>query len=751
MASSAARAPGLDGIQVSDFKALPREGISAFAKLSHQIITSGLFPASWFNVEVVMIPKKEGSLALKDLRPLVIAPVAYRLFGKILLSLSRHAIFNVHSHSVGGIPKRRAQFAFLRVSMLIEHCRSTGKSFSGAAIDTPKFFDAVPHALALKCLIEVGVPPIVVHTWGKYITSICRFVSVHGAISSKPICCDRGILQGDPISMFAAAAALGLWLDSLSQIPQAISSEAWVFVDDRLVAAPLSGDHNWTQQAFSHTSGWDSSWNFITKPKTVCFGFGPLFKPLHWDNPDSVVASQRNPVYLGVPLPLPGVSRQTFFEPVLQDCLAILDKLAAAKAVVSMQARRYVVAVIVQKKLTYSASVIRLTAKQNKRLDSKVYEVVFHKALGVHSAAFALVLKGHQLQYAFAAIYCSLSDWERYFALQGTACITEYFSNGSKLSGIGPVALLFQDLQTLGWHLDFPSLCIFNTQGQRVWSLGSQPIRKLQHNIREAYRAASLSELSRTSSSWTGAEAISISLLNFIAGGTLIPIDIFWKGFSLMAIALLIGFSVWESGTLLSALIVIMTKLMCRIIFLFALILGICALALLFLLNSGTFGLPVLLTVCLPPTPWKPSLSSFEIPFKFGLASSLFYGIILKEKTMLLRSLGLIPRLHVLFHLLLILFLDASLPPVAWRPPGLVFHLFGNHSGRVLSGLLGGARCSFMPNFFSTGLFGIPLWILLVGVLRGPKLCCSIFTLLVPAPTVLEAFHCRKLSIFLSL
>ena len=507
-ASSAARAPGLDGIQVSDFKALPSEGISAFARLSHQILASGLFPASWFNVKVVMIPKKEGSLALKDLRPLVIAPVAYRLFGKILLSLSRHAIFNVHSHSVGGIPKRRAQFAFLRVSMLIEHCRSTGKSFSGAAIDTQKFFDAVPHALAFKCLLEVGVPPIVVHTWGKYITSICRYVSVHGAISSKPICCDRGIPQGDPISMFAAAAALGLWLDSLSQIPKAISSEAWVFVDDRLIAAPLSGTCNWTQRAFSHTSNWDSSWNFITQPKTVCFGFGPLFRPLRWDNPDTEVASQRNPVYLGIPLPLPGVSRQAFFDPVLQDCLAILDKLAAAKAVVSLQARRYVVAAVVQKKLTYSASVIRLTAKQSKRLDSKVYEVVFHKALGVHSAAFALVLKGHQLQYAFAATYCSLCDWERYFALQGTECIAEYFSNGSKLSGIGPVAIFFQDLQLLDWYLDFPSLCIFNTQGQRVWNLGSQPIRRLQHNIREAYRAASLAELSRTSSSWAGADGV---------------------------------------------------------------------------------------------------------------------------------------------------------------------------------------------------------------------------------------------------
>ena len=57
-ASSAARAPGLDGIQVSDFKALPREGISAF------FLATELFPTSWLNVKVVMIPKKEGSLAL---------------------------------------------------------------------------------------------------------------------------------------------------------------------------------------------------------------------------------------------------------------------------------------------------------------------------------------------------------------------------------------------------------------------------------------------------------------------------------------------------------------------------------------------------------------------------------------------------------------------------------------------------------------------------------------------------------------
>ena len=71
-------------VHVSDFKSLPDEGTKSVAGLAHLIVETGVFPTSWFDVKVVMTPK---SLALKDLRLLVIAPVAYRLFGKILLSL----------------------------------------------------------------------------------------------------------------------------------------------------------------------------------------------------------------------------------------------------------------------------------------------------------------------------------------------------------------------------------------------------------------------------------------------------------------------------------------------------------------------------------------------------------------------------------------------------------------------------------------------------------------------------------------
>ena len=319
----------MDGVSVYDFKQLPKEGVHAFARLCHKILLTGSYPDTWFNVRVVLIPKKLACTALKDLRPLVIAPVAYRLFGKALLMLSQHAIHNVHAHSVGGVPKRAAQCAFLKVCMLIEQCRSDGSSLMGAAIDTQKFFDAVPFALAIKCLLEVGLPPIVVHTWGAFITRIRRYVSIQNSIGSLPIYCDRGIPQGDPISMFAAAAALGLWLDSLYKIPAAPSSEAWVFVDDRLLVSKVSPQSCWAQAAFSHTEFWDSSWRFVTRPKTVCFGFGPHSSVLFWSD-GTAVSSQVDPVYLGIPLPMPKVSRTSFFQPIVEDCIFLLSTSAQA-------------------------------------------------------------------------------------------------------------------------------------------------------------------------------------------------------------------------------------------------------------------------------------------------------------------------------------------------------------------------------------------------------------------------------------
>ena len=120
----------------------------------------------------------------------------------------------------------------------------------GLAIDTQKFFEVVPHALA--------APPVVVFAWLKYITSIRRYISIHNSISDRPLLADRGIPQEHPISMLAAAATLGLWLQDLNRIPASPDAEAWVFVDDRLLFEAIEGDVCALQNKFDLTCTWDA-------------------------------------------------------------------------------------------------------------------------------------------------------------------------------------------------------------------------------------------------------------------------------------------------------------------------------------------------------------------------------------------------------------------------------------------------------------------------------------------------------------
>ena len=122
---------------------------------------------------------------------------------------------------------------------------------------------------------------------------------------------------------------------------------------------------------------------------------------------------------LGVPLPVPKFSRTSCFEPILTDCHYILDQVLRNKFCTTLSSRRYVPASIIQKKLTYSSTIYRLTEKHYLALRSRVFAATFDKALASYIAAIALVVPGHLLDYKCAAIYTSLCSWEGFFASGG--------------------------------------------------------------------------------------------------------------------------------------------------------------------------------------------------------------------------------------------------------------------------------------------------------------------------------------------
>ena len=78
-----------------------------------------------------------------------------------------------------------------------------------------------------------------------------------------------------------------------------------------------------------------------------------------------------------------------------------------------MKVKRYVIDAILQKKLCYNSMIARMTDKQYSGLRSKTFKLVFHKPLASYTAAIALILKGHSLDYLFSAIYTSFTSRER--------------------------------------------------------------------------------------------------------------------------------------------------------------------------------------------------------------------------------------------------------------------------------------------------------------------------------------------------
>ena len=147
---------------------------------------------------------------------------------------------NISEHSDGGVCGRSAFHAWLPAALMCESIWRLDPSFRNPiqrmSIDTEKFFDNVPPDKACESLLRTGFPASVVATWQFMIKNLQRFTSLNGSVSKTGFRSSLGILQGDPLSMLAAATMLGEWTN---EIPHD-NIFAKVFVDDRLMLSSNS-------------------------------------------------------------------------------------------------------------------------------------------------------------------------------------------------------------------------------------------------------------------------------------------------------------------------------------------------------------------------------------------------------------------------------------------------------------------------------------------------------------------------------
>ena len=75
-------APGIPGIPLAVWKALPDAWLASVARLFTLVELEGAWPTEWLEAYVVMIPKTSGGSRPRDQRPITVLPVVYRLWSK---------------------------------------------------------------------------------------------------------------------------------------------------------------------------------------------------------------------------------------------------------------------------------------------------------------------------------------------------------------------------------------------------------------------------------------------------------------------------------------------------------------------------------------------------------------------------------------------------------------------------------------------------------------------------------------------
>ena len=455
------------------------------------------------------IPKRQGKIRVKDLRPLTIAPVAYRLFCKTLLALHESCQSNVPANSIGGVKGRSGHSAWLPATI---HCEATWRkvvdarrALQGVAIDTEKFFDNIQQSDACEALRYIGIPTDVIQSWQFMIQRIKRFASFNGAIATVGFCSAKGLPQGDPLSMLAAAAFLGKWT---SEMPNQ-DLLAKVFVDDRLL---LGFCNESLIHAFHTTEFWDTHHGFSTHAKTTAFGTNDPQHNLWWMD-GYEVKRDCTVVYLGVPLPFEKMRAAKFFEPLLQQCVISLNKVIRAK--LTHENATTIIARKIIPMLCYAASVVRPTKAQISSIRTKIFEAASNRRCQTQLAHTIFCEKAHLFDPEVAMIYHNLRFWRKIYVEhpEFVELLNDTVDHIApcKHSLFGPVTLLLADVSWLGCGINTKDGIIIR-QDQTHLPFKSLDKKEFLHEIRQLIRNKLLSDLSSKHPKWDGVQNANLDI-----------------------------------------------------------------------------------------------------------------------------------------------------------------------------------------------------------------------------------------------
>ena len=194
-------APGPDGFPVEFYLTFWNEIGAAFTAVIRRCFEDGVFPSSFRDGRIVLIPKGDASpLSPEDWRPITLLNVDYKIFATVIVRRLR-ALLNtlVGHHQASSVPGREIHSLSFTTRDVIAYTLSRSARGLLVSLDQEKAFDRLEHAYIFNVLTAFGFPRSFVELIRNTYAGIKSTLVLDGWESAAfPI--TRGVRQGCPLS-----------------------------------------------------------------------------------------------------------------------------------------------------------------------------------------------------------------------------------------------------------------------------------------------------------------------------------------------------------------------------------------------------------------------------------------------------------------------------------------------------------------------------------------------------------------------
>ena len=191
---------GLDGVTLSDLKAVPAAALQNFVDMFHHAEQTGSWPSQVVAGRVSCLAKVPQPEKVLDFRPITVLGLLYRCWGTFHARQAIRCLDSVLPMGLyGSRPSRFAGQVWSHLLWSIEQAYECSIPLCGLVVDIQKAFNYLPREVVMEACAIVGLPFNVLRGWSGALSSMARRFMLNGSLSA-PAFSDCGLPEGCALS-----------------------------------------------------------------------------------------------------------------------------------------------------------------------------------------------------------------------------------------------------------------------------------------------------------------------------------------------------------------------------------------------------------------------------------------------------------------------------------------------------------------------------------------------------------------------